>query len=86
MRFNWNPTSFQEVVRVIHTREGQVYRAIIMALKHVGSLSCPAPAWDAQGTYRVALENGVPTIQKFENDNAWRAACLHEPGAASSAT
>jgi hypothetical protein len=80
MNFSWNPTSFQDVVRVVHTREGQFHRAIVTVLRRMGSLSCPSPAWDVHGTYRVGLENGVPTVQKLGADGSWQSAPLHAPG------
>jgi hypothetical protein len=43
------------------------------AIKLKGSLTCPSPASDKAGSYRVGVDkNGVPQIQRQDAQGAWQ--------------
>jgi hypothetical protein len=78
-KLSWNPTSFQDVVRIVHS-PGPALQYIAQAAQVMGSLSCPAPSWDPNGVYRVAMQGAGLQIQKLDvATGQWSAAPLSPP-------
>jgi hypothetical protein len=68
--FTWNPTSFDAVVTWIGRAKAnpQICKAMLLAIQALGSLTCPSPASDPNGLYRVGVSSqGVPEIQRQEH-------------------
>jgi hypothetical protein len=65
--------SFEEIVAKLDGFE------IETTLGIEGTIACPAPRWDPLRSYRVALVNEVPTIQRFLGGD-WIAAPVEPPG------
>jgi hypothetical protein len=76
MMLSWNPHDFQNVVAALC---GPVRPHLAGAIRVMGSLPCPAPSWDAHGSYRVDLDaTGQPEIQKLRPTGLWVAAMIGE--------
>ena len=79
MSFKWHPRDFQEVVRIVNS-PSQAHNVIKQAISVAGSLSCPSPAWDPHGTYRVGVNGPTLVIQRLDHPTAtWVQASLAPP-------
>ncbi|HQY64063.1 MAG: toll/interleukin-1 receptor domain-containing protein [Myxococcales bacterium] len=68
----WDPKSFEDVVAQLDASTMKI------ALNVKGTRTCPAPRWDADRTYRVALVGDTPTVQRLI-DGTWENAALEPP-------
>jgi diguanylate cyclase (GGDEF)-like protein len=74
--YDWTPKDFKNVVAKVTSAQGESLSAMTKQLEHRGFLSCPPPAWDPEGVYRVALSRGRPEIQRLDDAEAWAASKL----------
>ena len=71
MSTNWTPRDFKNVVAKVTSAQGEDLSAMRTQLERRGFLSCPPPAWDPEGVYRVALSGGRPEIQRLGEAENW---------------
>lgn len=82
----WNPTDFDNVVRVLADAPALAINAIAYAaetmggLTGLGGLSCPSPPWDPGTKHRVGVDGERrPQIQKLDSDGNWVPASTTAP-------
>jgi hypothetical protein len=82
-KFDWHPKSFDEVVEMMSHGTAHDHQQMTTTIQRTGPLSCPAPTWDAKGTYRIGRTGaGKLEVQKLkEATGQWAAAPLHAPEA-----
>jgi class 3 adenylate cyclase len=72
------PKQFQDVLRVVSSPGSVLYTGYLSAVNAVGHMDCPAPLWDAEGTYRLASVSGQLVIQRLV-EGSWEAAPTEAP-------
>jgi len=78
--------SFQDAVAQVHGETKGGVNPLAMTIKITGeAIPCPAPAWDPDGTYRVALQGTKPRIERLDGENHWVSAPLQAPTGLNSA-
>jgi hypothetical protein len=82
----WDPTDFDNVVRVLANAPDLALNAIAYAaetmggLTGLGGLSCPSPPWDPGTKHRVGVDvQRRPEIQKLGADGQWAPAPTTAP-------
>lgn len=69
---------FQDVLRVVSSPGSVVYNAYLASVNGIGHMDCPAPPWDADGTYRLVSVSGSLVIQHLV-EGSWEAAPMEAP-------
>lgn len=76
--FSWNPHSYKVVLDVVDKiRRGEGKEVMLLdpmrvVIEQFGKLSCPSPADDPHGLYRVVMdESGLPVIEKQVTGGGW---------------
>lgn len=77
--FSWHPTSFEGAKSQVDLARGgtvplgvALAQAMARAIGLVGSLECPSPTNDPQGSYRVGLDaRSLPVIERQDASGRW---------------
>jgi diguanylate cyclase (GGDEF)-like protein len=77
--FDWKPKNFGAVVQKVTSAQGEMLSTMLRQVSKTGYLSCPPPAWDPEGLYRVGANGSRVEVQRLGDDNRWQA-CAIRPG------
>jgi hypothetical protein len=74
--FRWEPRTFKDAVRLVTSHPDQFRDAVMVLVRNMKEVACPAPPWDPDGLYRVVVKVDKPVIEKRTDSGQWQPASL----------